>query len=64
MQTEAGALLIEPIREWLKITTFQTELSPAPEFRGITLFREFSENSTEFLCYFQNWLNTLQKASE
>ena len=46
----------------------QAELSPAPEFRGISRILEFSENSTEnsteFLCYFQNWSKMLQKASE
>ena len=30
-----------------------SEVSPAPEFREISRIREFSENSTEFLCYFQ-----------
>ena len=40
------------------------ELSPAPEFREISQIREFSENSTEFLCHFQNWSKTPQKASK
>ena len=42
-------------------------LLPAHEFRQISHIREFSingtENSTEFLCYLQNWLKTPQKAS-
>ena len=42
----------------------RAELSPAPEFREISRIREFSENSTEFLCYFQNWSKTPQKASK
>ena len=41
-----------------------TELSLAPEFREISRIREFSENSTEFRCYFQNWSKTPQKASK
>ena len=52
----------------LRALSTYSELSPAPEFRGISRIREFSENSTEnsteFLCYFQNWSKTLQKASE
>ena len=53
---------------YLLLCPLASELSPAPEFRGISRIWEFSENSTEnsteFLCYFQNWSKMLQKASE
>ena len=64
-------LMIAIILVLLKVHTLignKAELSPAPEFQEISRIREFSENSTEnsteFLCYFQNWSKTLQKASE
>ena len=48
--------------------TMEPEVSPAPEFREISRIQEFSENSTEnsteFLCYFQNWSKMPQKAFE
>ena len=36
-----------------RIGILYSELSPAPEFREISRIREFSKNSTEFLCYFK-----------
>ena len=52
----------------MKIRTFlldllTAEVLPALEFQEISQIREFSgnsiENSTEFLCYFQNWFKML-----
>ena len=56
------------LEEHLEALGWVPEVSPAPKFREISRNREFSENSTEnsteFLCYFQNWSKTPQKASE
>ena len=52
---------VNPVNQW---GYNSSEVSPAPEFREISRIREFSENSTEFWWYFQNWSKTPQKASE